>query len=151
MYFVMFFSPFQHLLLFLIRTCTVLFINCKLVLYCLSTVKSVLFYIGQQMNRMSIDTTLCDKVWQWLATRRCFSPGTPVSSSNKADRHNMTEILLKMASNTINQQTNPSNINKTINHFHLKSPNIQMTKNYEGGNPSPVLGRVQKCGGVKLA
>jgi hypothetical protein len=29
-----------------------------------------------------------------------------VSSTNKADRHNTTEILLKVALNTINQPTN---------------------------------------------
>jgi hypothetical protein len=28
-------------------------------------------------------TTLCDKVCQWLATGRLFSPGPPVSSTNK--------------------------------------------------------------------
>ena len=32
-----------------------------------------------------------------------FSPGTPVSSTNKTDCHNITEILLKVALNTINQ------------------------------------------------
>ena len=31
-----------------------------------------------------------------------FSPGTPVSSINKTDHHNIAEILLKVASNTIN-------------------------------------------------
>ena len=30
-----------------------------------------------------LDTTLCDKVYQWLATGRLFSSGTPVSSTNK--------------------------------------------------------------------
>ena len=30
-----------------------------------------------------------------------MSPGTPVSSTNKADRHDITEILLKVALNTI--------------------------------------------------
>ena len=30
-----------------------------------------------------------------------FSPGILVSSTNKTDRHNMTEILLKVALNTI--------------------------------------------------
>jgi hypothetical protein len=29
------------------------------------------------------------------------SPGTPVSSTNKTDRHDITEILLKMVLNTI--------------------------------------------------
>ena len=53
-------------------------------------------------------TTLCEKVCQWLATGQWFSPspGTPpVSSTNKADHHNITEILLKVALNTI-EQTN---------------------------------------------
>ena len=32
---------------------------------------------------------------------RWFSLGTPVSSTNKTDRHDITEILLKMALHTI--------------------------------------------------
>jgi hypothetical protein len=39
----------------------------------------------------------------WLATGRWFSPGTLVSSTNKTDNHDITEILLKVALNTINQ------------------------------------------------
>jgi hypothetical protein len=35
-----------------------------------------------------------------------FSPGPPVSSTNKADRHDVTEILLKVALNTINHTLN---------------------------------------------
>ena len=31
-----------------------------------------------------------------------LSPGTPVSSTNKTDRHNITEILLKVALDTLN-------------------------------------------------
>ena len=54
-----------------------------------------------------LDTTLCDKVCIWLATGRWFSQGTPVSSTNNTDRHDITEILLKVALNTINQ-TKPS-------------------------------------------
>ena len=42
-------------------------------------------------------TTLCDKVCQWLATCQGFSPGPQVSSTNKTDRHDITEILLKVA------------------------------------------------------
>jgi hypothetical protein len=49
-----------------------------------------------------LDTTLCDKVCQWLAAGWWFSPGTLVSSTNKTDRHNITEILLKVALSTIN-------------------------------------------------
>jgi hypothetical protein len=38
-----------------------------------------------------------DKVYQLLAHGRWFSPGTPVSTTNKTDRHDKTEILLKVA------------------------------------------------------
>jgi hypothetical protein len=40
---------------------------------------------------------------QWFATGRFLSPGTLVSSTNKTDRHDTTEILVKVALNTINQ------------------------------------------------
>ena len=42
-----------------------------------------------------------DKVCQWLATGRWFSPGPPVSSTNKTDHHDIAEILLKVELNTI--------------------------------------------------
>jgi hypothetical protein len=34
---------------------------------------------------------------------RWFSPGPPVSSTNKTDRHDIAEILLKVTLNTIKQ------------------------------------------------
>ena len=48
-----------------------------------------------------LDTTLCDKVCQWLAAGLWFCPGTTVTSINKTDHHDITEILLKVALNTI--------------------------------------------------
>jgi hypothetical protein len=45
--------------------------------------------------------TLCDNVCQWLAAGCWFSPGTPVSFTNKTDRHDITEIFLKVVVNTI--------------------------------------------------
>ena len=45
-----------------------------------------------------LNTPLCGKVCQWLAEGRCFSP---VSSTNKADRHDIADILLEVALNTI--------------------------------------------------
>jgi hypothetical protein len=39
-----------------------------------------------------LDTTLCDKVCQWLVAGRWFSP---VSSTNKTDCHNITEIIFE--------------------------------------------------------
>jgi hypothetical protein len=51
--------------------------------------------------------TLCDKVCQWLATGQWFSPGPSISSTNKTDCHEITEILLKVALNTIKQINKP--------------------------------------------
>ena len=53
------------------------------------------------LRRVVLDTTLCDKVCQWLAAGWWFSLGTLVSSTNKTDCHDITEILLKVALNTI--------------------------------------------------
>ena len=44
-----------------------------------------------------------DKVYQLLAHGRWFSPGTPGSSTTKTGRHDIAEILLKVALNTKNQ------------------------------------------------
>jgi hypothetical protein len=49
-------------------------------------------------NGYVLDITLCDKVCQWHVAGLWFSP---VSSNNKTDRHDITEILLKVALNTI--------------------------------------------------
>jgi len=59
-----------------------------------------------------LDTTLCDKVCQRIATGRWFSSCTPLSFTNKADRHDITEILLKVALSTITSQKigNPKNL-----------------------------------------
>jgi len=51
--------------------------------------------------RAVLDTTSRDKVCQLLAAGRLFPPGTLVSSTNKTDRHDITEILLKVALSTI--------------------------------------------------
>ena len=63
--------------------------------------KKGLLYINvyYTIPRCVLDTTSCDQVCQLLATGRWFSPGTPVSSTNKTDRYDTTEILLKVALN----------------------------------------------------
>jgi hypothetical protein len=48
-------------------------------------------------------TILCDKLCQWLATGQWFSPGPSISSTNKIDHHDITEILLIVVLNTIKQ------------------------------------------------
>ena len=44
-----------------------------------------------------------DNVYQLLAQGQWFSPGTLASSTTKTGRHDIAEILLKVALNTINQ------------------------------------------------
>jgi hypothetical protein len=61
-------------------------------------------------------TTLCDKVCQWLATGLWFSLGSPVSSINKTDCHDITEILLKVALNIIKQTNNKNKFNHSNMH-----------------------------------
>ena len=43
-----------------------------------------------------------DKAYQLLAYGRWFSPGTPAASTTKTGRHDISEILLKVALNTKN-------------------------------------------------
>ena len=45
-------------------------------------------------------TATSDKVYQLLAHGWWFSPGTPTSSTTKTGRHDIAEILLKVALNT---------------------------------------------------
>ena len=67
------------------------------------------FLLGRRFSSTddypSFDTAYSTKVCQWLATGRWFSPGLSVSSTNKTDRHDITEILFEVALNTIKQKT----------------------------------------------
>jgi hypothetical protein len=60
-------------------------------------------------------TTLCDEVCLWFATSCWLSWGPPVSSPSKTDRHEITEILLKVVLNTIKQRNKPSDPCSKIN------------------------------------
>jgi hypothetical protein len=86
------------------------------------------------LRRGVLDTTVWVEVCQWLMASRWFSPGTPVSSTNKTDRHDITEILLKVALNTIT--LNPNTLITCINKFlctllslHVKHNFINSTGN----------------------
>ena len=57
---------------------------------------------SQLSTRLHLSCWLCDKVCHWLATGRWFSTGTLISSTNKTDRHDITDTLLKTAWNKIN-------------------------------------------------
>jgi len=54
-----------------------------------------------------------------LATGQWFSPGPTVSSTNKTDRHDITEILLKVALKLLNtiKQTNKINYPLEVSTF----------------------------------
>jgi hypothetical protein len=51
-----------------------------------------------------------DKVYQLLVHGRWFSPGTPVSSTIKTGRHDIAEILLKVALNHKHKKKTQKNI-----------------------------------------
>ena len=57
--------------------------------------------VDLQLPVHSVPITTKDTVCQWLVTGRWFSPSTPVFSTNKTDRHNIIEMLLKVALHTI--------------------------------------------------
>jgi hypothetical protein len=59
-------------------------------------------------NATSCLAAASDKVYQLLAHGRWFSPGTPASSITKSGRHDIAEILLKVAFNTKNQSNHQS-------------------------------------------
>jgi len=103
--------PVWHLPLFIQNTklqkgCIQFFNASPICTWCDTINLEINTYFKQLWFRISIRarcTTLCGKVCQWLATGRWFSPGPPVSSTNKTNLHYLTEILLKVALNTIKQ------------------------------------------------
>ena len=80
-------------------------INNYLCNQCLSPLK-LRVRIPQMARYTVLYTTLCDWVCQWFATGLSFSPGTPISSTNKTDRHifnwNIVESGIKLHNNNLN-------------------------------------------------
>jgi hypothetical protein len=62
-----------------------------------------------------------DKVYQLLAHCRWFSPGTPASSTTKTGRHDIAEILLKVALSTKNQSINQKSGSAFLTYFSVLS------------------------------
>ena len=50
---------------------------------CNQCLSPLTLWVRTPLRRYVLDTILCDKVCRWLATGLWFSPGTPVSSTNK--------------------------------------------------------------------
>ena len=76
--------------------------------------------------------TTCDKVGPWVPTDLLFSPSTPVSSTNKPDRHDIPEILLKVAFNNNHSLTPIIKDAIIISFFHSQDPlcNIILNSTY---------------------
>ena len=62
---------------------------------CNQCLSPLTLWVGILFRRDVLDTILCDKVCQWLAAGRWYSPGTPVSFTNKADCHDKMEYCWK--------------------------------------------------------
>jgi hypothetical protein len=69
-----------------------------------------------------------------LAHGRWFSPGTSVSSTTKTGRHDIAEILLKVALNTNNQINQKSLPYPVINHY------LAVCQLFPPGTPIPPTG-----------
>jgi hypothetical protein len=52
------------------------------------------------VEKAGVPVGASDNVYQLLTDGRWFSPGTPAFSTTKTGRHDITEILLKVALNT---------------------------------------------------
>jgi hypothetical protein len=97
-----------------------------------------IFKLFLYMGRRSRDRIVrSDEVYsmqhygQWLSKGRWFSPGTPVYSTNKTDRYDITGILFKVALNTINPTHRTlflySGLHVTFTNFSLSEPLITFT------------------------
>jgi hypothetical protein len=80
------------------------------------------YWVGQVLFLVSCPKGQVEKyvnVEAW--TGLWFSPGTLISSTNKTDCHDITEILLKVALNTINQPDNKEQFVQLDIHFVLEN------------------------------
>jgi hypothetical protein len=65
-----------------------------------------------------------------VSTSRWFSPGTPVSSTNKSDRYDATEMLLKVVLNIIHINPNLSDRNICIETLLFKIADLRENLKY---------------------
>ena len=87
---------------------------------CKQCLSPLTLWVRIPFRRGVLDTALCDKVCQLVAAYRWLSPGTPVSSTNKADSNDIAEILLKVALNIMT-------VTLTLESYlpdHMSSPSV---------------------------
>ena len=84
-------------------------------------VSQLTLWVWITLRRGMLDTTMCDEECQSLAAGWLFSPRISVSSTNKTDRYDITEILLKVALNTITLTINcwPSTLVSDLQPWYL--------------------------------
>ena len=63
---------------------------------CNQCISPLTLWVRFPLRQGVLDTILSNAICQWLATGWRSSPGPPVSSINKTDNHDITEILLKV-------------------------------------------------------
>ena len=73
---------------------------------CNQCLSPLTLWVRTPLRQGLLDTTLCDKVCQLLAAGRWFSPCTTISSTNKTDSQDITEILLKVVLNNHKHKPN---------------------------------------------
>ena len=88
----------------------------------------------------SDDTTICDQVSQWLATCRWFSPGTPLSSTNKTDRHDNWNIVER----GVKHHNFPPLLTTLIALIQNKSPKVTRWSSIWGTDPIICTGKLIK-------
>ena len=70
-----------------------------------------------------------DKVYQLFAHGRWFSPGTLASSTSKTGRHDIAEILLKVALNTKNHHHRHGSVQQHISFFQSNFNSVFFPRN----------------------
>jgi len=74
--------------------------------------------------------------------RSVFSTGLPVSSTNKTDRHDITEVLLKVALNTIKQKPNQITLRQvsfSLIYINMSSFDLHVSSLHRNVNKSIML------------
>ena len=92
---------------------------------CNQCLSPLMLWIWIPLRWSVLDTTLHDKVCQWLAAGLWFSPGTLISSTNKTDCHDISERLLKVALNTMTHHQPPPTLLKL--QFNIVSKKLKLT------------------------
>jgi hypothetical protein len=60
---------------------------------CVQSLTIITEVVSSNPSNMKVYSIQHQVFYRLAAGRRWFSPGTPVSSTNKTDRHHITEIL----------------------------------------------------------